>query len=335
MAISHGKDYKVKLVPAKIIDISSKAMIPVYNTILHKIQKEMGLIQVRDSYYNVSREKKIPMHGISVWPGYTSTIADRVGGLMLMVDLSFKVLRNQNVLALLKELTKQAGDVKNNALRALVGTTIMTRYNNKNYRIDDIAWDMNPTCTFSCGRNGEEKEITYAKYMEDQYQLKAKDLKQPLLVNRPKRKTQRQTRGESGQTECIYLIPEFCHATGLTDKMRCDFKVMQELAKTTRVKPDVRNEELQAFLDQIHKSEFAVNQFSKWGLELAKKPIKLTGRNINKEKLILGNKIEKPINPNADFSGAVTKSPMIEAIKLKHWVIFYSAKDEKKVNNFM
>ena len=55
----------------------------------------------------------------------------------------------------------------------------------------------------------------------------------------------------------FYLVPELCNATGLTDAMRCDFKVMQELAKTTRVKPDVRNEELQGFLDQIQALPYA------------------------------------------------------------------------------
>ena len=55
--------------------------------ILAKIQKEMKLVPIRDSYYNMTREKKIAMNGICVWPGYTATIQEQVGGLMLMVDL--------------------------------------------------------------------------------------------------------------------------------------------------------------------------------------------------------------------------------------------------------
>ena len=32
--------------------------------------------------------------------------------------------------------------------KALIGAIVMTRYNNKTYRIDTIDWDMHPTSTF-------------------------------------------------------------------------------------------------------------------------------------------------------------------------------------------
>ena len=34
------------------------------------------------------------------------------------------------------------------ATRQLVGSVVLTRYNNRTYRIDDIAWDKNPQSTF-------------------------------------------------------------------------------------------------------------------------------------------------------------------------------------------
>ena len=40
----------------------------------------------------------------------------------------------------------------------------------------------------------------------------------------------------------IYLIPELCTLTGLTDQMKADFKVMKDVAQFTRVTPTQRQE---------------------------------------------------------------------------------------------
>ena len=42
----------------------------------------------------------------------------------------------------------------------LIGNIVLTRYNNKTYRVDDIMWDENPMTTFIY-RNGH---ITYYDY---------------------------------------------------------------------------------------------------------------------------------------------------------------------------
>ena len=59
----------------------------------------------------------------------------------------------------------------------------MCRYNNKTYKIDEIAWDKKPTDEFE-GRN--EEKISYMKYYEMRYNRKISDLKQPLLISMPK-----------------------------------------------------------------------------------------------------------------------------------------------------
>lgn len=45
-------------------------------------------------------------------------------------------------------------------IKSLIGQSIITRYNNKTYRIDDIDFAMNPMSTFD--RNGTP--ITYVQY---------------------------------------------------------------------------------------------------------------------------------------------------------------------------
>lgn len=45
--------------------------------------------------------------------------------------------------------------------KALIGCVVLTRYNNKTYRIDDIAWDKNPKDKFVF-HSGEE--MSYIDY---------------------------------------------------------------------------------------------------------------------------------------------------------------------------
>lgn len=46
--------------------------------------------------------------------------------------------------------------------RVLVGTIVLTRYNNKTYRVDDIVWDKNPQHSFECSTTGQS--MTFIEY---------------------------------------------------------------------------------------------------------------------------------------------------------------------------
>lgn len=96
-------------------------------------------------------------------------------------------------------------------MKEMIGVIVITKYNNKTYRIDDIDWDSNPSHKFKF----RDREVSYAEYMQEKYQIKIRDLKQPLLVSRAKARDVR-----AGMSEIVNLIPEVCYLTGLTDNMR-------------------------------------------------------------------------------------------------------------------
>lgn len=139
---------------------------------------------------------------------------------MVCLDTQHRVLRTQNVYELLTELKCTAGDrFKEAAFSNIIGSTIFTRYNNRTYVVDDIAWDMNPQDTFPTRDGGS---ITFTEYYKNQYDITIRDVNQPLLINR---KTV-QISGQSEKTErMICLVPELSYLTGLSDAMRADFKV--------------------------------------------------------------------------------------------------------------
>lgn len=103
--------------------------------------------------------------------------------------------------------------------RAVIGTVVLTGYNNKTYRVDDVDFDASPSSTFET-KTGHKSIV---EYYNERYNLKIKDPKQPLLVSKPKAKD---VRGNKDQV--LLLVPELCRATGLTDKQRANFTMMRE-----------------------------------------------------------------------------------------------------------
>merc|ERR1719365_15018 len=138
----------------------------------------------------------------------------------------------------------------------------MTRYNNKTYRVDDIAWDKNPSHEFE-GRNGEK--ISYMMYYANKYGRTIKDPRQPLLINTP---TAREMR--AGQTGPIYLVPELCNMTGLSEEQRSNFQLMKALGTYTRQEPKRRTESLMKFSDRINTHPDIKKELASWNLEFSK-----------------------------------------------------------------
>jgi aubergine-like protein len=71
-------------------------------------------------------------------------------------------------------------------LKALLRTLVLTRHNKKHYKVDNIDWEMSPGSKF-VNHNGEEK--SFVDYYKKHYVITIKDEKQPMLINRAKKKT--------------------------------------------------------------------------------------------------------------------------------------------------
>ena len=105
---------------------------------------------------------------------------------MMCCEISNKILRTDTVLNQMEEIVKRGGanaSFRATAEKALLGAIVMTRYNNKTYRIDEIAWDKHPDDEFDY-KNGEK--LSYVKYYADKYNKSIRDPKQPLLVSMPR-----------------------------------------------------------------------------------------------------------------------------------------------------
>ena len=115
------------------------------------------------------------------------------------------------------------------------------------------------------------------------YNINVGDKLQPMLVSRPKKKDQRE-----GAPDMLYLLPELCTMTGLTDEMKSNFTLVKDLGVHTRVDPNKRAETLMTFRKQIDQNAEAKSRMTRWGVKYADNLVKLDARLLPPETIALG-----------------------------------------------
>ena len=156
------------------------------------------------------------------------------------------------------------------------------RYNNKTYKIDDIAWEEHPTDSFE---KKDGTSVTFKEYYEKTHDQPVTDEKQPLLISNPTKRDIRR-----GMTTPIKLLPEFCVITGLSDEIRQNFQIMKELAVHTRMGPQPRAQELSKFMVELNKNPDAAKQLTDWNLEFENNIMPIEARNFPPEGLFQKDK---------------------------------------------
>lgn len=73
-------------------------------------------------------------------------------------------MRKETLLDIIKqEFQRDRANFQDNAKRAVLGQTVLTKYNNTTYRVDDIDFDTTPASEFQ--RRGSEK-CTFVQYYQ-------------------------------------------------------------------------------------------------------------------------------------------------------------------------
>ena len=210
----------------------------------------------------------------------------------------------------------------------IVAHAVSSRYNNKTYRIDEIAWDKKPTDEFE-GKN--EEKTSYMKYYETRYNRKISDVKQPLIISMPKVREVR-----SGVGGPIFLIPELCNMTGLSDEQRANFNLMKAMGEHTRQDPVKRSKTLLKFAERINGTKEIADDMAGWNLKFASDLLQFRSR-IFKPETILGSKGSKATYKmeDADWSAAFRKWNSFVAPKCDKWAIVFNPKDEAVVKEWV
>ncbi|KAG8223661.1 hypothetical protein J437_LFUL001768 [Ladona fulva] len=246
-----------------------------FNILVRKCFGHLQLQLVGRNFFDAAARVTIPDFNLELWPGYVTSIRQHETELLMCAEISHKVMRQDNVLALMRECSRDRSYMEAFKKKVL-GCIVMTDYNNKTYRVDDVDFNTNPRSTFT--RGGQE--VSYLQYYKEKYDIKIRDDRQPMLVSRAKARDRR-----AGGPELLYLVPELCRLTGLTDEMRNNNQLMRGLATHTRVDPSGRIRKLLAFKDRLLNNPNIVQDFNEWNLKLSDRLVTFPARVLDPEKI--------------------------------------------------
>uniref|UniRef100_A0A673H5A1 Piwi-like protein 2 n=1 Tax=Sinocyclocheilus rhinocerous TaxID=307959 RepID=A0A673H5A1_9TELE len=259
-----NQEIDIKIQLTKILPPSSDLCIPFYNVVLRRVMKLLGLKLVGRNHYDPNAVVILGKHRLQVWPGYSTSIKHTDGGLYLIVDVSHKVLRNDSVLDVMNLIYQGSrASFQDECTKEFVGSIVITRYNNRTYRIDDIEWSKSPKDTFTLA---DGTVTTFVDYYRKNYGITIKELDQPLLSHRPKERSKPGGKVITGE---ILLLPELSFMTGIPEKMRKDFKAMKDLTMHINVGAEQHTQSLKQLLHNINSNNEAVSELARWGLSIS------------------------------------------------------------------
>ncbi|KAG4066173.1 hypothetical protein HA402_014473 [Bradysia odoriphaga] len=309
------------------VDMNTAISVQILNLILRRSMEALKLQLVGRNFFDAIAKIDIPQHQLQLWPGYLTSIRQHESDIMLCAEITNKVMRTETIYDILQNCVQnERTNYKDPFKNVVLGMTVLTAYNNKTYCIDDVDFDKSPNDTFST-RDGD---VTFMQYYRDKYQLTIRDPGQPLLISKLK---ERDLRG--GQTENILLIPELCRATGLTDNMRSDHRLMSAVAIYTRLAPKARVERLNAFNQRLQSTTESVNNFKEWNFVLDKDMVQVNGRQLPNEKILFGGNKISVTNQEADWSREFRNISMYTSMHLKKWVVIVPQRKRREAEDFI
>ncbi|KAF0300728.1 Piwi-like protein Ago3 [Amphibalanus amphitrite] len=298
-----------------------EACIHLLNICMKRIMGRLKLTEMRRSYFDSEAAVQIQKYRMEVWPGYITAIHCFEGGIKLNVDVAHRVLHTSTAMDCIQDAFNTHRDRwLDAAIKTLVGSVVMTRYNKRTYRVDDIDYKRTPKDSFQLA---DGSKTTFIEYYKKNYLVDIKNPDQPLLISRPKKRE-----NESEQYD-LCLIPELCHMTGLTDAQRSDFRMMKDLMAQTAVKPEDRVRHLATFIRRIKGCPEANEVLLEWGLSLDDSVSRLDGRQLEPERLRVGGGREiQPDTRDYSWDRAIKSNKALTAVDLRSWVVVYLNRNE-------
>jgi len=326
-AALRDKPYKVGIFYKKRRHYSDKEVILFLNNLFRRVMHILKMVNVKGHMYSPNLSVSVEQHRLEIWPGFITAIDEYEGGIQMLCDASFRVLRTETALDVIRALPREE-NFRDRVVKELLKSVVLTRYNNKTYIVDDIDFTMNPLSTFRLTK--ADREITFIDYYREQYGLTISDPKQPMLINRPRVKSE----AEQDVEKLVVLVPELVNMTGITEAMKNNFTVMTDIGKVTRLVPNARQEALTKFVKDVNSTPETKNLLENWGLRLNNATVPLEGRVLDPGALIFGGGQVEAVPPNADWTRRACGGPVLTACNLDHWIIIFPKKFETVVKRF-
>jgi len=256
-----GTEYKVFVEWVQLMEATDKDHLNFLKIFFNSMMRSLKFEQIGPKAFNPAKCHTLDAHNVKVWPGFDTRMIMKERGALLSIDVAFKVVRTDSVLNQMNQLRDQADqkgkDYKAVIQDAIVGSTVVTRYNQKTYKIDRIEFDQSPESTFQKDGNA----VSYMEYYKSRYNEGVTDVNQPLIINKD-----RKTGNE------VALIPELCQLTGLTDQMRSDFRLQKDLAQIVHTNAEKKVKECAYLFQTFNENQKCQQKSKSWHIKFSDVP---------------------------------------------------------------
>jgi len=321
----------VKIYLVGEVDPTSLTYLQFLNVVVGGLMKKLDLEQIGRNYYDPKAavvDQKLVKYKLKLWPGYVTNFRQHEHQILLGVEIAHKILRVDTVYDQMEKLkSRGAGNIRDKLEKELIGQVVITNYNYKTYKIEEVTFDMSPSSEFE---DSKGNKMTFYEYYDKRWGLKIKDIYQPLIVTTPKEK------GLDGkQRPRIQLVPELCHMTGISDEQKNDFHFMKVLGEYTRVGPQKKTQSLEKFSERVNTVDKIKESLEKWDLKFSNKLTELTGRVLDPEQIIGSKSSTSYQSSNADWGRALSKWTCQSVVPLKKWVVIVPNNIKAQLDNFL
>ncbi|CAB3384434.1 Hypothetical predicted protein [Cloeon dipterum] len=325
-----GTTFKITVNYVKQLHFGDHEYNLVLNIIWKKLLRMLNLKMIGRKFFDANAKINIPEFNMQLWPGYNTTVRQHEDGLLLSVSLIHKVMRTQTALDVIKDMYRLHRDqFQVKVKEALLGTVVVTMFNDRTYHIDDITFEETPKSSFPFNGNN----ITFIDYYKLKYQIIIKNHDQPLLVSKNKARLIRTGQGD----QPIFLVPELCCMTGYTDEMRKNFQLMNRVANHTRSSPNEKINQLFKFAERLLEKPEIVKEMNEWNMKITPKLLRFHGRVLPSENIIQGQNgsLKYPVGSNADWTNQVKAKAALSSGTFDSWLAIYPQFMKREVCSFL
>jgi len=328
-------------------DVSKVEVQMVLNVLLKKLLRSLDLLNFQRSYYNPI-PKDIPNSNIKVYSGFVFTVNPTLRGLQACVELAHKVVQKKTVRDVMNEIEKNVrrdmgrsneqkvrDEIIKQTNEAMHGSVVSLAYDKRAYRIDRVDFTKTLGHAFSLQ---DGSTTTYRQYYQDQWGGKVQvpsNNKPGLLTHCRIRKLVKGLKwhevpvdNENGSNN-IYLVPEFCHLTGVTEAMRGDYRLMTALAKEMRKPPDARMRIIKGHVNNILNSPGSQEIFRQLPLTILPDETQVRARSLPMFSVQFANRKSKLLDAHRpSWMSEVRNGFFSQGERITDWVMLHQAKDK-------
>lgn len=136
-ALRDGEQVSIRFTFLRDIEYNEGNYFQIMNLVIKKSLKDMNLELIGRNYFDPKGSMAIHGAKLQIWPGFATAIRQYENSLLLCCDFVHKVIREETVLDILRDClrtTRDDNEYRKMAKSRLVGITVISVYNNMNYR---------------------------------------------------------------------------------------------------------------------------------------------------------------------------------------------------------